>query len=737
MKKIHFLICLHNHQPVGNLEQVVDRAFRQAYRPFLQLLHRHPAIRITLHFSGTLLEWMMDREPGLCDLLQELVGRGQVELLGGGMYEPVFSVIPERDVIGQLQLMNTALKTRFGVQPAGAWIPERVWDPVLPRLLRTAGLSATLLDDTHFLHTGLAPEQIRGYYVTERDGQAIAVFPIDKKLRYLIPFEPPEKTIEHLLYLASDDGSAVTCGDDGEKFGMWPGTQDWVYGQGWLESFFQALEKNRHRIRLCTLSEYRTLSRPQGLVYLPTLSYDEMMQWALPADAVARYDCMVEHLQAMDLYDKYAPFLSGGHWCNFLSKYPEGNRMHKKMLLVSRRLAELQDGGLAESCGPKLESARRELYRGQCNAAYWHGLFGGIYLTHLRHAAYTHLLNAEQALDRISHGRGPWLDTRVTDFGRDFSRDILVSGESLNAYVSPAAGGALFELDYKPRSLNITNTLARRMEGYHRRIRRANGTPVPDAPPQEALFENVLAYDWYERHCFIDHFFGPETTLEGFSHARYPELGNFIGTEYELQSLEDACPEATTRFMLQRDGHIMQNDVPMPVRLEKTFSVSDARQQLRVDYTIENTAACDQRLWFGVELNFALRLEENPLVHYCIKSDPEQQLYVNHCGSLGPVGAFEIKDDWNGFAVAAILSPETELWLFPLNTVSQSETGFEKNYQGSCVLLHWRLELPPEARRTFSVTLQLCHYPAEKNLAGNRNNSGQEETQCRNYARTP
>lgn len=730
MKKIHFLICIHNHQPVGNLEQVVAKAFRQAYRPFLQLLSRHPAISATLHFSGTLLEWMADREPDMCDLLHELIERGQVELLGGGMYEPVFSVLPERDVIGQLQLMNETLAARFGVQPTGAWVAERVWDPVLPRLLCAAGVSATLLDSTHFLHTGLAPEQIRGYYVTERDGQAVAVFPIDKKLRYLIPFKPPEKTIEYLLYLASDDGSAVTWGDDGEKFGLWPGTQDWVYGQGWLESFFQTLEKNRHRIKLCTLSEYRTRCRPQGLVYLPTLSYDEMMQWALPADAVARYDCMVEHLHAMDLYEKYAPFFSGGYWNNFLSKYPEGNRMHKKMLLVSQRLAALQEGGSGAS-GPEIDRARRELYQGQCNAAYWHGLFGGIYLSYLRHAVYTHLLNAEQAIDGISHGSGSWIDTQVIDFGRDFSRDLLVSGESLNAYVSPAAGGALFELDYKPRSLNLTNTLSRRMEGYHRQIRQTNG-----APPSEAC-EDVLAYDWYERHCFIDHFFGPETTLEGFSHARYPELGDFINTPYELQSLQRDCPETATRFVLHRHGHIMHDDVPLPLRLQKTFYVSDARQQLTVRYTLENSATRAQQLWFGVELNFALPVEENPLVHYSITGDPEQQLYVNHCGSLGPVGAFELKDDWNGFALGAILSPGTDLWLFPLYTVSQSETGFEKNYQGSCMLLHWRLELPPAACRTCSIALQLRQYAAEKNLPGNRNNSGQEDTRCRNYARTP
>jgi alpha-mannosidase len=47
-----------------------------------------------LHYSGVLLEWLEERHPEFFDQLRELCGRGQVELLGGGYYEPILLSIP-------------------------------------------------------------------------------------------------------------------------------------------------------------------------------------------------------------------------------------------------------------------------------------------------------------------------------------------------------------------------------------------------------------------------------------------------------------------------------------------------------------------------------------------------------------------------------------------------------------------------------------------------------------------
>ena len=72
--------------------------------------------------------------------------------------------------------------------------------------------------------------------------------------------------------------------------------------------------------------------------------------------------------------------------------------MHKKMLYVSKKV-----NSAFKVNDIKGEAAKKELYRSQCNCAYWHGLFGGLYLNYLRHAVYKHLILAENAADEKMH----------------------------------------------------------------------------------------------------------------------------------------------------------------------------------------------------------------------------------------------------------------------------------------------------------------------------------------------
>ncbi|MCX8045029.1 MAG: DUF1926 domain-containing protein [Desulfobacterota bacterium] len=722
MKHISFQLCIHNHQPVGNFEHVFHKAFTSAYRPFIECLRRHPRIKATLHYSGPLLEWFDAEQPAFLDMLKELEERRQIELLGGGFYEPIFSIVREPDVVGQLELMNQYLGARFSRMPRGAWIPERVWDPVLPKLLAAAHLAYTLLDSTHFVSAGLDPEDIRGYYVTEREGKTLAVFPIDVQLRYSIPFQPPEKTIQYMKFFAGEDEHcAITYGDDGEKFGMWPGTFAWVYEQGWLERFFSLLEHHADMICMRTLSEYYAEHPPQGQIYLPTLSYEEMMEWALPADAVMRFAMLREKLTSLGLRDACRVFIRGGYWNNFLAKYPESNQIHKKMLLVSERFEKLSAAGLP------VEDARRELYKGQCNCAYWHGLFGGVYLNYLRHAGYAHLITAETIMDSAEHGDTDWIDYQVTDFNKDLFDDVLVSGKNLNVYCSPRNGGSVFELDYKPCAFNIANTFTRKREAYHRTLKH-NGTPAspvtmndffPQAVQeacrisQEELHEH-LVYDWYQRTLFLDHVLDPATTLTSFSRAQYTERGDFIAAPYRLEHIAKDPRVPAVTFVLVRDGTVADGYQSHPLRITKTIAVHDAHSALTVAYCLRSGSLQAYRAWFGVELNCTLLAANDPLKYVHFAGTAYGKQTMDATVALDDIPAFDVKDAWNGFGVRVALEPAGSVWMFPVYTIARTEDRLERMYQGTTVLLHWSLPLESGAEVHRTVHLHLYRFPGEK-----------------------
>ena len=257
MKKINFIFGVHNHQPIGNFGKVFEDLFQQSYNPFLNILYRHPSVKCTFHITGPLLEWLDQNRPEYFRLLKEMVNRGQIEFFTGAMYEPILSILPDRDKAGQIQMMTQYLKDQFKTEPMGMWIAERVWEPHLTKNLAEAGVKYIVMDDAHFKSVGLKEEETFGYYLMEEQGLTTGVFPISEKMRYLVPFRAVEEGLQYLQSLATEEGDrCVVLMDDGEKFGGWPDTYKWVYEEGWLERFFTALEQNSSWLNLTTFSDY-------------------------------------------------------------------------------------------------------------------------------------------------------------------------------------------------------------------------------------------------------------------------------------------------------------------------------------------------------------------------------------------------------------------------------------------------------------------------------------------------
>ncbi|MBU1894612.1 MAG: DUF1925 domain-containing protein, partial [Candidatus Omnitrophica bacterium] len=466
--KADLALALHFHQPVGNFDSVIERACDNCYIPFLETVRKYPSIKMNFHFTGCLFEWVEQNRPEVIELVRKMVKKNQVEIISGGFYEPILPVIPEKDRIKQIKLLNDYIFKKFSFKPQGAWIAERVWEPFLPSTLEDSGIKYVILDDTHFLYSGVPKDKTYGYYTTEDNAKHLAVFPSDKVLRYNMPFHLPEETINYMKNIASGNASPLfVYGDDGEKFGEWPGTHKWVFQEKWLENFLDAIMQNAEWLNTVKLSEVLENRAPEGRVYLSAVSYEEMCEWALPADTQVWMESVKSDIKFLGKQDFYKPFIRGGFWRNFLSKYPESNHMHKKMIYVSRKLEKVYDNKNSKSF---LEQAEKELFRGQCNCAYWHGVFGGLYLFKLRSAVYEHLIKSEVLIDKASLEKKDFLNAEILDFNGDGFDEIIVENRKMAAYFSPAEGGILKELDSKEVWCNLINSLSRKKEAYHKKI---------------------------------------------------------------------------------------------------------------------------------------------------------------------------------------------------------------------------------------------------------------------------
>lgn len=693
---LHLALVIHAHQPVGNFDHVFEQAYRNSYLPFVDTLAGFPGVRVTLHYSGCLLEWLTEHHPAWLRKVRTLVRRGQVEMLGGGFYEPILTVIPEEDRQAQLRLLSDLVEKQFGRRPRGVWLAERVWEPTLPATLRTAGAEFTLTDDQHFIAAGLDTEDLYGYYLTEHLGAQLKVIPGSKKLRYLIPFHSVGETLAWLRGVAARHPSGLAAmGDDCEKFGVWPGTHDLCYRRGWLRDFFAALEASRAWLQTVTASEYLDAHPPRGVAYLPTASYTEMTEWALPTPAQMRFEWLRRAADQRDDREQLQ-FLRGGFWRNFFAKYSEANFLHKRMLRTSERVRRARAGA----------ATYRHVLRGQCNDAYWHGIFGGLYAPHLRTAAYRSLLDAERRLERNRRQGG--LTWELWDYDLDGCDELVGEGRGFVVWFDRNDGGTLREVDLLARATPLVNSLRRRPEAYHQGVkelearqsgekRRRVRTIHEQAVAKGSGLAAALIYDRYERHAFRLLVFPPEKQLADFRRGGLEESGELAGGDYALVA-------KTSRGLSVE--HTAPAGAGGEVRARKDFifkATPAGGVEVSCVIRLRNESATELRAVVGVELIVNLLAPEAHDRYLVVGRERHPLRWLGEIPSAEEV---RLVDEYQGVEIALAASGPEVWWCAPIESVSQSETGFEKVYQGSSFLPLWRLVLPAGANWQARVILR-------------------------------
>jgi alpha-amylase len=632
MDPIRFCFGLHLHQPVGNFDYVFEDHVRDVYHPFLDAVEERGFFPVTLHISGPLLDWLEVHDRRYLDRMGRLAADGRVELLLAGYYEPVLASLPRADRLEQLAWMRDALHSRFGVDADGLWLTERVWEPDLAADLADAEIRFALVDDRHFLVSGFEREALHGHYVTEHGGKRVALFPIDERLRYLIPFQPPTDTVTYLRSLRDRGERLAVLADDGEKFGGWPGTKEWVYDKGWLRDFMVAIETagTKGEVQLSTFADALQAIPSRGLAYLSTASYREMEGWSLPPAMARRLAAVEQTVGADRVAGPDGALLRGSHWRAFQVRYAESNRMHKKMLALS---------ALCRARGNPV-GPRRAIGRAQCNDAYWHGVFGGLYLPFLRAAIWHHLADAEAELRA-----GEALTAERVDIDYDGREELWVHSSACSVIVAPHRGGAIEELTRFADRANFADALTRRREAYHlEAAERAESQPTharavitdevtalaSDAAPSihdtehQVRLAELPPADLDDRAIFIERVVGADVTLEAFVACRYTPLASFA---------------------------------PSSMSAEVTVDAEGAAIVL---------ATTDQRL------RKRLRVFPDGRVHASFEWDR----------GLGPAGSWFTTELSLDRARAVTASAGAEVWTYDVETVAMSERGLDRTKQG-------------------------------------------------------
>lgn len=622
MERLNFLFGVHCHQPVGNFGFVFEKAYKRAYLPFFEILKEFPEIKVIAHFSGPLLDWIEEFQPSFLELIKNLVEKGQVEILGGGYYEPILPILSEKDQQAHLNLMKKKCKKFFGTIPEGCWIAERVWEPSLPFILSKAGMRAAFLDDFHFLSSGLEDEEVFDYFKSYHLDHKIYLFPIKEKYRYLIPFAPVEEVLENFRRDWEIFGnSIITMVDDGEKFGIWPGTYKWVWEEKWLYKFFESLSKVDF-LKTITLKEALSLKEPRGTLHIPTQSYFEMGEWTLPAEKILKYKEFYKEIRERK---HLKPFLKGGYWRNFFEKYEESLWIYQRMVYVSSYLKN---------------KINLNLLKAQCNCGWWHGIFGGLYLPFLRRAIFSNLIEAEK--------------NKKAGFYKEKEFSVLRDSH-FQLFLTDQHGGVLKEIDVLEKNLNITDLMRRRIEAYHyeEKGEEKEHSSIHDLSFSiEPSFKPDIVKDSHPHHPLILHFFD-----------EIPKNLNEVLKNEKIKIWEKKAK------ISRKKNEIELKTLADILEISKKIKIDKEKLDLKI--VLEGNLS---KYW-APEIPFSFpegfyKIEGSEYISF---SSPNLFKNLEKIYLYDRVTNLKIKIDFG---------KTEEISIFPLNTIVKCEEGFEKILQG-------------------------------------------------------
>ena len=665
------------HQPVDNFGDAVDEAIELCYKPFFETMVKYPDFKFSVHCSGWLLDKIRVEHPVIFENMRFLSANGSIEWLSAGYYEPVLSAIPSKDRRAQINKLNAYLQKHFKVKPKGLWLTERVWESALIPDLVACGIEYGVVDDYHFLSSGYDASKMDGYYVTEESAHDLALFPIAQSLRYALPFYSVKRAVDSILECSKNENSAAIIFDDGEKFGLWPETHEWVYEKKWLEGFVEAVLASE-RIQTEHYGSYMKRSRSLGVAYLNNTSYFEMGEWSLKPEQTIALEELKQKV-GEDYFNKVGvSFIKGGIWKNFFIKYHESNYLHKRMLYHSLKQDVLD------------KNALESLYKLQTNDVFWHGVFGGLYLPNLRDNAYRYLLEIEKSKAKKE------TSFEVLDIDKDGYDELKVLTQNVSAVFSTKFGGQMVEFGSLDVLFNWQNTLMRREEAYHDKILRPKESVLESTNNLEEIatihhdglvvdeaLKAELIYDWHPKNSFVEHFSDEEFTLQNFKSLSFREVGDFANQAFDLNKKKNA---------FVRNGGIFLDNAY--ASFDATLSKEYLFDAKAITLNSKFQTGYEKKLYFAQEFNFHFAHPDKVTFNSKLVEDG---LSLLDCDEL------RMEDDFTRKILKIKVNQKCNVYGFVLKTISQSESGFDRVAQ--CVSFIFTTSF--ESKLTLKFTLEI------------------------------
>jgi len=490
-KRINIILGSHAHVPSGASDSEFENIYVNRIRSFVSNLYRYSNIHAVLHYSGVLLYWIERNHSEIFMLIEDMFSRKQIELLGGGFYEPCFPLIPLQDRIGQIELMTTYLRKHFGKRPSGCWIPDFVWEQNLAAAISSSDMNYTFLSQDQFVLAGMKGAELFSPCITEDQGKVVTIFPVSLSVEK----DLGQKSFSHMfIELKNKFKEKYPFSNENKIISIFPqkiaSSEEEAPDTAW-NRFFEEISLSENIAETILPSKILKTHKKMKKACFPNSS-------AFP--------------------DNYSPR-------NYLIEYAEANGIYSKMIFTNVLTNQLK-GDKARKL-----NAREELWKAQDSSLFSPS---GVFKSSLRKAAYSSLLRAE----KLTRDNGKFISSLVQhDFDFDGIKEHLFQDVKINCYIQ-LKGAGIFELDYLPKEWNYLDCGS---DENGRKISFGDILTFEDAE----INESVIFNSGNSRLCFNEQYEALSQDRKGKSCFKLLPCGNEIPF---------GCVEINKCFLLKKDA---------------------------------------------------------------------------------------------------------------------------------------------------------------------------------------
>ncbi len=542
MSQVHICYSLKSSRIGPEQKEIFEKDYENVYKPAAKFLYSHPEFRMSFAFNGVQIDFLQKEYPEFIEILRELISRRQIEILGGGYYDPAFPLLFPMDRTGQIEFLTSTLRSVTGKRPRGITLCASIWDYSLVSCFYNCGMDYVLLDDS------LIPDEKQKFVplIMSDKGKAISILPLYQEFKPEIQDDPRDylNLISKKIAKSSKNSpkplkecvKGLNIQFTHEEFQS-------LLRSGYLEKLYREISEKKDFFDFATPITLVKEAKLRIPVYIASGMSREVGQWGIEPYRAVKAD---RHYP-VSIYD-------------FFQIYPQSRALYDRMLYVSMLVNQ--------SHGDKLRktSAREKLWEAQNGDGFICTSKGAFVSATYRQQAYKKLTEAE----KIARQCGEFKETFVSyDYTGDGLNEYICRMNKYFAVIS-LGGGAIRELDVLQNSGNFADNLncVKEFEGYD---------------------------DNYERRLFIDHIFSED---EFNAYIQNKPSGNGIFSKYIYSELDFSSQRKEVKLVAEAKFQNRQK-----ISLKKKYVCYSSG--MMIQYILKNESGELLKAKFAVESSFA------------------------------------------------------------------------------------------------------------------------------------